>query len=157
MFLLVVLFICCSLYAASVELVVYLCLMVFFSALSPLEAIGTHGVRNFLLCKKPQSEIAKNAETEGTTIARRGHGRWKSWINKTLSLKIASHWSFLKVFLVLSMVNNDSNAFERFILRWLLVSFCTSFIILHYVKDYSWTLLEGLMSYWAYNYRRFGK
>ncbi|CAO2829970.1 unnamed protein product [Amaranthus hypochondriacus] len=60
-------------------------------ALSPLEAIGTHGVRNFLLCKKPQSEIAKNAETEGTTIARRGHGRWKSWINKTLSLKIASH------------------------------------------------------------------
>ena len=91
MCLLVGLFICFSFYVVSVELVVYLCLMVFFAALSSLEAIGTHGVRNFLLCKKPQSEIAKNAETEGTTIARRGHGRWKSWINKTLSLKIASH------------------------------------------------------------------
>ncbi|CAO2829969.1 unnamed protein product [Amaranthus hypochondriacus] len=61
-------------------------------ALSPFEAIGAHSSRNFLLCKKPQTENAKNAENEySTSSARRGKSRLKSWLNKTLSHKVASH------------------------------------------------------------------
>ncbi|KAL2904679.1 hypothetical protein RDABS01_003389 [Bienertia sinuspersici] len=61
-------------------------------ALSPVETIGAHGARNFLLCKKPRPHgEAANVEAEAANIIRRGNGSWKSWINKTLSLKIASH------------------------------------------------------------------
>lgn len=65
---------------------------VIFAALSLFEAIGAHGSRNFLLCKKPQTENAKNAENESSTSsARRGKSRLKSLLNKTLSRQVASH------------------------------------------------------------------
>lgn len=60
-------------------------------ALSPWETIGAHGARNFLLCKKPQPQKASEVEPQGGGITRKGSGSWKTWINKTLSLKIASH------------------------------------------------------------------
>ena len=61
-------------------------------ALSPLQTIGVHGARNFLLCRKPQPQEAANVEVKAeAAITRRGNGSWKSWINKTLILKIASH------------------------------------------------------------------
>ncbi|PWA46418.1 hypothetical protein CTI12_AA509560 [Artemisia annua] len=53
-------------------------------ALSPLEMIGSFGVRNFLLCKKP-SQL-----TEVTEITRKSSSSWKSWFNKSLSLKITT-------------------------------------------------------------------
>lgn len=63
-----------------------------FDALSPLEPIGSFGVRNFVLCKKqvyssskaaPQSELASHKSSGG-------HG-WKAWLNKSFGLKIVSH------------------------------------------------------------------
>ncbi|KAK9750289.1 hypothetical protein RND81_02G184800 [Saponaria officinalis] len=60
-------------------------------AINPFDTIGAHGARNFLLCKRPQPEKALDVETEAAGIARKGSGSWKTWINKTLSLKIASH------------------------------------------------------------------
>lgn len=61
------------------------------TALSPWDTIGSHGARNFMLCKKPQP--VKIAE-EGSSIpamARKGNGSWRAWINKSLNLKISSH------------------------------------------------------------------
>ncbi|XP_027336919.1 uncharacterized protein At4g22758-like [Abrus precatorius] len=60
-----------------------------FDALSPLEPIGSFGVRNFVLCKKhvypsktePQSELATPKNGSG----------WKAWFNKSFSFKIMSH------------------------------------------------------------------
>lgn len=61
-------------------------------ALSPWETIGAHGARNFLLCKKPQPPKTKEDKTQASPgVARKGSGSWKTWINKTLSLKVASH------------------------------------------------------------------
>lgn len=68
------------------------CTNVGSDALSPWDSIGSHGVRNFMLCKKPQKlgddgkSIPASAE-----ITRKGSGSWKSWINKSLNLKISSH------------------------------------------------------------------
>ncbi|KAK7407497.1 hypothetical protein VNO78_09450 [Psophocarpus tetragonolobus] len=59
-------------------------------ALSPWDTIGSHGVRNFMLCKK--SENANEVADDGNeTLPRRGSGTWKSWFNKSLNLKISSH------------------------------------------------------------------
>ncbi|GLT36895.1 hypothetical protein SLA2020_112410 [Shorea laevis] len=60
-------------------------------ALSPWETIGSQGTRNFMLCKKPQTEKMAVDEKPNTTIARKGNGSWKAWINKSFSLKISSH------------------------------------------------------------------
>ncbi|XP_015895502.2 uncharacterized protein At4g22758 [Ziziphus jujuba] len=62
-------------------------------ALSPLEAIGSHGARNFMLCKKPQPEkLENNGGPTAGVISRKGSGgSWKAWINKSLNLKISSH------------------------------------------------------------------
>lgn len=57
-------------------------------ALSPWETIGSRGVRNFMLCKKPQAQITA-AANDG--IGRKGNGSWKSWINKSFSFKVPSH------------------------------------------------------------------
>ncbi|KAK2635460.1 hypothetical protein Ddye_030252 [Dipteronia dyeriana] len=58
-------------------------------ALSPWDTIGSHGSRNFMLCKKPETEkvAADAARLSPTTIGRRGSGSWKSWLNKSLNLK----------------------------------------------------------------------
>lgn len=62
-------------------------------ALNPLEAIGSFGVRNFMLCKKPQVvEEVSNAKPVTVGITRKNSGSsWKSWFNKSLNLKVSSH------------------------------------------------------------------
>ncbi|XP_042498979.1 uncharacterized protein LOC122077190 [Macadamia integrifolia] len=69
-------------------------------ALSPLDAIGSRGRRNFVLCKKqkPQQEsrsvggrIQVGDGKSSPTEMRKGNGSWKSWLNKSISLKIYSH------------------------------------------------------------------
>ncbi|KAM7276404.1 hypothetical protein ACFE04_018270 [Oxalis oulophora] len=58
-------------------------------ALSTWETIGSHGARNFMLCKKPPQEKTTPEDARGnSTISRRGSGSWKSWINKSSLLKI---------------------------------------------------------------------
>ncbi|KAG5029328.1 hypothetical protein AAZX31_05G129700 [Glycine max] len=59
-------------------------------ALSPWERIGSHGVRNFVLFKKPEGV----ADVDGSTAlsrSSRGSGSWKAWFNKSLNLKISTH------------------------------------------------------------------
>nr|GMD72432.1 senescence-associated protein [Ipomoea batatas] len=60
-------------------------------ALSPWDNIGSFGVRNFVLCKKPQSERRVDGGREATAYVRKGSGSWKSWFNRSLSRKIVSH------------------------------------------------------------------
>lgn len=60
-------------------------------ALSPLDTIGTFGVRNFMLCKKPQKGKSP-IDDEKQIISRKGNNHsWKAWFNKSLSLKISAH------------------------------------------------------------------
>ncbi|RDY14173.1 hypothetical protein CR513_00791, partial [Mucuna pruriens] len=62
------------------------------AALSPWERIGSHGVRNFMLCKKPEASTGlADGNGNSTTLPRRGGGSWKAWFNKSLNLKIYSH------------------------------------------------------------------
>ncbi|KAJ4710002.1 Senescence-associated protein [Melia azedarach] len=63
------------------------------SALSPWDTIGSHGVRNFMLCKKPQAEkTTEDGRLNAAIVARRGgSGSWKAWINKSLNFKIPTH------------------------------------------------------------------
>ncbi|KAL8112269.1 hypothetical protein AgCh_019826 [Apium graveolens] len=62
-------------------------------ALSPWETIGSFGVRNFMLCKKPgvDKAIDGGKQVGDATITRKGAGSWKAWFNKSLNLKISSH------------------------------------------------------------------
>lgn len=60
-------------------------------ALSPWETIGSQGTRNFMLCKKPQTEKVAVDEKSNPTLARKGSGGWKAWINRSFNLKISSH------------------------------------------------------------------
>lgn len=63
------------------------------SALSPWDMIGSPGARNFLLCKKPKTDVmADDRSSPAAAISRKGSGSWKSWINKSFSLKVSSHW-----------------------------------------------------------------
>ncbi|KAI7744883.1 hypothetical protein M8C21_022606, partial [Ambrosia artemisiifolia] len=58
------------------------------AALSPVEAIGSFGVRNFMLCKKPQPvEELGDGKPVTVGISRKNPGSWKSWFNKSLNLK----------------------------------------------------------------------
>jgi len=62
------------------------------AALSPWDKIGSHGARNFVLCKKPQAATNEAAAEDGSgtsSLPRRGSGSWKSWFN--LNLKVSSH------------------------------------------------------------------
>ncbi|KAI5677854.1 hypothetical protein M9H77_08804 [Catharanthus roseus] len=60
-------------------------------ALSSWETIGSIGVRNFMLCKKPQTEKPNGDEKQTPLTTRKSSGNWKAWFNKSLSLKIYSH------------------------------------------------------------------
>ncbi|KAF2316808.1 hypothetical protein P3X46_026566 [Hevea brasiliensis] len=60
-------------------------------ALSPWETIGSLGSRNFMLCKKPQPVKVDDDARSNSAITQKGSGSWKSWINKSLNLKISSH------------------------------------------------------------------
>ncbi|KAK1575412.1 hypothetical protein Q3G72_005281 [Acer saccharum] len=81
-------------------------------ALSPWDTIGSHGSRNFMLCKKPETEkVAADAtRLSPTTIGRRGSGSWKSWLNKSLNMKIVIETEFVSweiivlMFLIFSIV-----------------------------------------------------
>ncbi|KAL9325180.1 hypothetical protein ACSQ67_005825 [Phaseolus vulgaris] len=69
-------------------------------ALSPWERIGSHGVRNFMLCKKEaESDSRGVADEDGSesgnsngkhSSSSRGNGSWKGWFNISLNLKISS-------------------------------------------------------------------
>lgn len=68
------------------------------AALSPWDTIGSQGVRNFMLCKKPQPvKMEGDEERSMQQISSKGNGSgsgsgsWKAWINKSLNLKIYSH------------------------------------------------------------------
>ncbi|KAF3677482.1 hypothetical protein BC332_13166 [Capsicum chinense] len=58
--------------------------------LSPWETIGSFGVRNFVLVKKPQAENSI-LDRKQVDMARKGAGSWRAWFNKSLSRKIASY------------------------------------------------------------------
>ncbi|KAM7484665.1 hypothetical protein LguiA_000674 [Lonicera macranthoides] len=58
--------------------------------LSPWETIGSVGVRNFMLFKKPQAEKAIE-DGNSAAINRKGNGSFKAWLNRSLNLKISSH------------------------------------------------------------------
>ncbi|KAI3696274.1 hypothetical protein L1987_79286 [Smallanthus sonchifolius] len=61
-------------------------------ASSPVEAIGSFGVRNFMLCKKPQPvEEVGDGKPVTVGITRKNSGSWKSWFNKSLNLKVSTH------------------------------------------------------------------
>ncbi|KZV19539.1 hypothetical protein F511_06401 [Dorcoceras hygrometricum] len=59
-------------------------------ALSPWDNIGSVGVRNFMLCRKPQTETAIDVE-KSPSVSRKATGSWKTWFNNALTLKISSH------------------------------------------------------------------
>ncbi|MED6181025.1 hypothetical protein PIB30_015711 [Stylosanthes scabra] len=71
------------------------CPLVGSDALSPWETIGSHGARNFMLCRKQPEAPSRGvavADAETTrSLSRRGSGSWKAWFNKSLNLKISSH------------------------------------------------------------------
>ncbi|XAR71420.1 hypothetical protein NMG60_11028670 [Bertholletia excelsa] len=54
-------------------------------ALSPTQSIGSCGVRNFVLCKKQRP--LEMTETRPGMVARKGNGKWKTWLNKSFSFK----------------------------------------------------------------------
>ncbi|XP_009600493.1 uncharacterized protein At4g22758 [Nicotiana tabacum] len=66
------------------------CPAVTTEVLSPWETIGSVGVRNFVLFKKPQAE---NAILDGkqAAMARKRAASWKAWFNKSLTRKIVSY------------------------------------------------------------------
>ncbi|KAD7116608.1 hypothetical protein R6Q59_006666 [Mikania micrantha] len=63
------------------------CPVVGTEALNPWETVGSFGVRNFMLCKKP-GEDGKPVAVE---MPRKSFGSWKTWFNKSLNLKVSSH------------------------------------------------------------------
>ncbi|EPS61325.1 hypothetical protein M569_13473, partial [Genlisea aurea] len=54
-------------------------------ALNPWETIGSSGVRNFMLFKKPVTENSISGQKPSRKSS------WKSWFNKSISRKISSH------------------------------------------------------------------
>ncbi|EEF28351.1 uncharacterized protein At4g22758 [Ricinus communis] len=57
-------------------------------ALNPWEAIGSHGGRNFVLCKKQRE--AQMTEGRSEMTAHKASG-WKAWLHKSFSFKVLSH------------------------------------------------------------------
>ncbi|KAK6151066.1 hypothetical protein DH2020_015998 [Rehmannia glutinosa] len=57
-------------------------------ALKPSEAIGSRGVRNFVMCKK-QSKLQATKAKSVQVVDHKGSGWW-AWLQKSLSLKILS-------------------------------------------------------------------
>ncbi|CAH9104909.1 unnamed protein product [Cuscuta epithymum] len=58
-------------------------------ALNPWDRIGSLGVRNFVLSKKPQQERAN--EDGKQTAPKASRSIWRTWFNKTINPKIMSH------------------------------------------------------------------
>ncbi|XP_073127701.1 uncharacterized protein At4g22758-like [Henckelia pumila] len=59
-------------------------------ALNSWEMIGSLGVRNFVLCKKPETTTAIGGE-KSSPMTRKAAGSWRTWFNKSLNPKISSH------------------------------------------------------------------
>ena len=59
-------------------------------ALSPLAKIGSHGVRNFMLCKK-QRQLQLTDRKPSDLIAQKGMSYWKAWLNNPFTFKLMSH------------------------------------------------------------------
>ncbi|KAL4349665.1 hypothetical protein AHAS_Ahas10G0064700 [Arachis hypogaea] len=51
------------------------------TALNPLEAIGSYGVRNFVLCKKQVCSSKAEPNTELISQKSNGGNGWKAWFN----------------------------------------------------------------------------
>ncbi|XP_019164944.1 PREDICTED: uncharacterized protein At4g22758 [Ipomoea nil] len=63
-------------------------------ALSPWDTIGSLGVRNFVLCKKPAEEKATSGDGKQAAeavAARKSGSIWKTLFNKSLNAKVMSH------------------------------------------------------------------
>nr|XP_043625249.1 uncharacterized protein At4g22758-like [Erigeron canadensis] len=63
-------------------------------ALKPWEMIGSFGVRNFMLCKKPKAHnvvVEDDGKPVSVGMTRKSSGSWKAWFNKSLNLKVSSH------------------------------------------------------------------
>ncbi|PON38269.1 hypothetical protein PanWU01x14_313700 [Parasponia andersonii] len=58
--------------------------------LSPLSKIGSHGARNFMLCKK-QRQLQLTDRKPSDLIAQKGIGCWKAWRNNPFTFKLMSH------------------------------------------------------------------
>ncbi|KAM0047619.1 hypothetical protein Hdeb2414_s0008g00265411 [Helianthus debilis subsp. tardiflorus] len=75
------------------EFVLY-CPVAGTEALNTWETIGSVGVRNFMLCKKPKPQKVVN-DDDGKPVAvgvtRKGYGSWRAWFNKSINLKVSSH------------------------------------------------------------------
>ncbi|XP_047324090.1 uncharacterized protein At4g22758-like [Impatiens glandulifera] len=64
-------------------------------ALDPLMKIGSAGVRNFMLFKKPSPQVEgfdeDQVKKQEIDASRKRNGGIKSWFNKSLNLKVSSH------------------------------------------------------------------
>ncbi|CAF2110030.1 unnamed protein product [Brassica oleracea var. botrytis] len=73
----------------------FYCPMVGPEALSPWEAIGSLGARNFMLCEKPEEEKKKVEEEDSGRSSFPINGArkrsFRAWINKSFSLKVTTH------------------------------------------------------------------
>ncbi|MFS8028773.1 hypothetical protein Hanom_Chr16g01514401 [Helianthus anomalus] len=70
------------------------CFQSLMLSLKTWETIGSVGVRNFMLCKKPKAQKVVN-DGDGKPVAvgvtRKGYGSWRAWFNKSINLKVSSH------------------------------------------------------------------
>ncbi|KAG2318712.1 hypothetical protein Bca4012_055090 [Brassica carinata] len=75
----------------------FYCPMVGPEALSPWEAIGSLGARNFMLCEKPEEEKKKKKveEADNGRSSFSVHGArkrsFRAWFHKSFSLKVTTH------------------------------------------------------------------
>ncbi|EYU33134.1 hypothetical protein ABFS82_12G066200 [Erythranthe guttata] len=58
-------------------------------ALLPCEKIGSAGIRDFILCKKPQIEMA--ITDDNNKASPKGSGSLRAFFNKSLHVKISFH------------------------------------------------------------------
>ncbi|XP_022568672.1 uncharacterized protein LOC103840792 isoform X2 [Brassica rapa] len=62
-------------------------------ALSPWEAIGSLGARNFMLCEKSEEKKKLEEENGRSSFPINGARKrsFRAWINKSFSLKVTTH------------------------------------------------------------------
>ncbi|CAN6881045.1 hypothetical protein Bca4012_071437 [Brassica carinata] len=72
---------------------IFYCPMVGPEALSPWEAIGSLGARNFMLCEKPGEKKRVEEENGRSSFPINGARKrsFRAWINKSFSLKVTTH------------------------------------------------------------------
>ncbi|KAL9158391.1 hypothetical protein ABFS82_08G065000 [Erythranthe guttata] len=62
-----------------------------FYALKGTEAIGSRGLRNFVLCKINNSNNNSNSNGSPSSVSVGKQSGWRAWLQKSLSIKILSH------------------------------------------------------------------